>query len=182
MEDLQDYVVYANGKHLVQKFLECRINPDKHHWDVLVEWIGLDVAENSWEPASILPEEVPLLFKRWVASEPWAEALVSFVHNEGQEGERNDGFGIHPKVRSWESFIPFHIPVLNESEKKCFFICTYRSQTTSKSLVVEAEDTGSGVDEIRTISRNKMMFSLLFFLGLSITASLKPIRRRHHIA
>ncbi|KAL0592519.1 hypothetical protein ABG067_000083 [Albugo candida] len=102
LEDLQDYVVYANGKHLVQKFLECRINPDKHHWDVLVEWIGLDVAENSWEPASILPEEVPLLFKRWVASEPWAEALVSFVHNEGQEGERNDGFGIHPKSNNLE--------------------------------------------------------------------------------
>ncbi|CCI10398.1 unnamed protein product [Albugo candida] len=72
----------CNGGHLVQKFLECRINPDTHQWEVLVQWISLDVADNSWEPASILQEDVPKLFRRWVASEPKAEALRTFIHTE----------------------------------------------------------------------------------------------------
>lgn len=82
MQDLKAYVVFANDGHLVQKFLECRINPDTHQWEVLVQWISLDVADNSWEPASILQEDVPKLFRRWVASEPKAEALRTFIHTE----------------------------------------------------------------------------------------------------
>ena len=63
-QDLTDYVAYANGGHLVSRFLDCRINPDNHQLEVLVQWIGLDDTENSWEPASVLMEDVPTLLRK----------------------------------------------------------------------------------------------------------------------
>nr|CCA27447.1 AlNc14C536G12088 [Albugo laibachii Nc14] len=81
-QDLKDYVVYANGGNLVSQFLECPLNPDNHQWEVLVQWIGLDDTENSWEPASLLMEDVPTLLRKWVNTEPKAADMRSFLHIE----------------------------------------------------------------------------------------------------
>ena len=67
---------------MVQRFLDCKMNPDTHQWEVLVKWRGLDKAENSWEPARILLEDVPLLLARRVRTEAKAEEMRSFVLNE----------------------------------------------------------------------------------------------------
>ncbi|KAL0591610.1 hypothetical protein ABG067_001210 [Albugo candida] len=63
-EDLWEYATYANGGHMVQRFLDCKMKFDTHQWEVLVQWRGLDEAENSWEPARILLEDFPLLLAR----------------------------------------------------------------------------------------------------------------------
>ena len=76
-QDLTDYVAYANGGHLVSRFLDCRINPDNHQLEVLVQWIGLDDTENSWEPASVLLEDVPTW--EWVSTEFKATGMLSFI-------------------------------------------------------------------------------------------------------
>nr|CCA21015.1 AlNc14C109G6335 [Albugo laibachii Nc14] len=78
-QDLRDYATYANGGHLVQRFLDCRMNPDTHEWEVLVQWKGLDQAENSWEPARIRLEDVPRLLARWVRDELKVEGMRSYV-------------------------------------------------------------------------------------------------------
>lgn len=46
-----------------------------------------------------------------------------------QEGEINDGFGIHPKVRSRVSFISFHKIGTERILNNTLSICSYRSQT-----------------------------------------------------
>ena len=37
-------------------------------YEILVKWRGLQSVENSWEPASVLFEDVPVLFKRFCRS------------------------------------------------------------------------------------------------------------------
>ncbi|CCI49827.1 unnamed protein product [Albugo candida] len=81
-EDLWEYATYANGGHMVQRFLDCKMKFDTHQWEVLVQWRGLDEAENSWEPARILLEDFPLLLARWVRTDAKAEGMRSFVLNE----------------------------------------------------------------------------------------------------
>nr|CCA22183.1 AlNc14C147G7406 [Albugo laibachii Nc14] len=78
-EDLKDYVVCANGGHLVRSFLDCLLNPDTHQWEVLVQWIGSDDTENIWEPASILAEDVPNLLRKCVADDSKAVGMRSFI-------------------------------------------------------------------------------------------------------
>lgn len=78
-EDWKAYVVYANGGHLVRSFLDCLLNLDNHQWEVLVQWIRSDDTENSWEPASILVEDVPNLLWKWVADDPKAIGMRTFI-------------------------------------------------------------------------------------------------------
>ncbi|CCI45797.1 unnamed protein product [Albugo candida] len=78
-QGLTDYIVYANGGHLVSRFLECRLNSDTHQREVLVQWMGLDDSEDSWELASVLLEDVPTLLQKWVSTQPKATAMRSFI-------------------------------------------------------------------------------------------------------
>lgn len=43
-QDLRDCMGYANGGHLVQRFLECHLNSDAHQWETLVQWLGFYAA------------------------------------------------------------------------------------------------------------------------------------------
>ncbi|EGZ22213.1 hypothetical protein PHYSODRAFT_314006 [Phytophthora sojae] len=63
-QDLLDHVHYATGGHLVDKLLEVRHGPDDY--EIKVQWIGLDPLEASWEPATVILEDVPKL-DMWAA-------------------------------------------------------------------------------------------------------------------
>ncbi|KAE9206095.1 hypothetical protein PF005_g13139 [Phytophthora fragariae] len=65
-EDLVAQAMHADGGHLVSKLVKCRMQPETHTWEIQVEWIGLDPLEASWEPATIIYEDVPELVKRFV--------------------------------------------------------------------------------------------------------------------
>ncbi|KAE9025826.1 hypothetical protein PR002_g11067 [Phytophthora rubi] len=65
-EDLVAQAMHADGGHLVSKLVKCRMGPETHTWEIQVEWIGLDPLEASWEPATIIYEDVPELVKRFV--------------------------------------------------------------------------------------------------------------------
>ena len=69
-QDLKDYVVFAYGGHLVQKLLKCRISPDTHQREVLVQWIGLagNLQAFCWKES------------RCYSSDPKAEPLRPFIH------------------------------------------------------------------------------------------------------
>lgn len=67
-EDLVAHVLHGEGGHLVDKFLDCRKNSTSRQWEILVQWIGLDPEEASWEPASVMLEDVPTLVSTFVDS------------------------------------------------------------------------------------------------------------------
>ncbi|GMF50263.1 unnamed protein product [Phytophthora fragariaefolia] len=75
-EDLVAQAMHGDGGHLVAKVLECRLGQESHVWEILVEWIGLDPLEASWEPAAIMYEDVPQLVETFVKD----QAADSFAH------------------------------------------------------------------------------------------------------
>ncbi|POM81781.1 Hypothetical protein PHPALM_205 [Phytophthora palmivora] len=66
LKDLIAHAMRAEGGHLVSKLLKCRIGPATHAWEIQVEWVGLDPLEASWEPATVIYEDVPALVQRFV--------------------------------------------------------------------------------------------------------------------
>ncbi|OWZ08695.1 hypothetical protein PHMEG_00018717 [Phytophthora megakarya] len=62
-EGLIAHVLRGEGGHLVDKLLNCQII---QQWERLVQWIGLDPEEASWEPAPIIIEDVPQLVQKFV--------------------------------------------------------------------------------------------------------------------
>ena len=64
MSDLVEYAVAHQDFFLVESLLECR----KAHgqWEILVKWLGFDVAEATWEPLEVLLVDVPALVRRAV--------------------------------------------------------------------------------------------------------------------
>ena len=83
-QDLKDHIVFANGGHLVKQILDCRINRDTQTWEILVEWIGLDSAENSWKPATIMQEDVLVMLSKWVQGNPKGEAMWRAIEVKAQ--------------------------------------------------------------------------------------------------
>jgi hypothetical protein len=49
----------------VERIVDCRIGPNSHDWEVLIEWVGLGPAEASWEPARIIYEDIPKIVEKW---------------------------------------------------------------------------------------------------------------------
>jgi hypothetical protein len=64
-EDLVDQALHSQGGHMVERIVDCRIGPNSHDWEVLIEWVGLDPAEASWEPAKIIYEDIPKIVQKW---------------------------------------------------------------------------------------------------------------------
>lgn len=80
---LKDHIVFANGGHLVKRFLECRMNRATQTWEILVKWIGL-VADNSWKPAVMMHEHVPVLLSQWVKDNPGAKEMWRSIEGDAQ--------------------------------------------------------------------------------------------------
>ncbi|ETV82621.1 hypothetical protein H257_05201 [Aphanomyces astaci] len=53
--------MYHEGGREVTEDLELH-----HQHQVIVKWLGLD--ESSWEPAANLLDDIPVVFRKWVAA------------------------------------------------------------------------------------------------------------------
>ncbi|GMF40579.1 unnamed protein product [Phytophthora fragariaefolia] len=63
-QDLEAHALHAAGGHLVEQFLKVRLGASSRQWEILVEWVGLDPEEASWEPVAVMFQDVPELLKR----------------------------------------------------------------------------------------------------------------------
>ena len=62
-DDLKEHVAHGEGGFLVEDLVECRHRDGV--WEIQVKWFGLDEAENSWENAVGVYEDIlPVAFKR----------------------------------------------------------------------------------------------------------------------
>ncbi|KAH9115474.1 hypothetical protein LEN26_012978 [Aphanomyces euteiches] len=65
-EELLSHVAHNADGHVVDHLVDCRFNPKTAAFEVLVSWRGLQEIENSWEPATNLQEDIPVVLKRYV--------------------------------------------------------------------------------------------------------------------
>ncbi|ETV92806.1 hypothetical protein H310_13019 [Aphanomyces invadans] len=65
-EDLLRHVAYNADGHVVDDFLGCR-------------WRGLQIIENSWEPATNLLEDLPLAFKKYARANAQDATVVAMA-------------------------------------------------------------------------------------------------------
>ncbi|KAF0737767.1 hypothetical protein Ae201684P_004544 [Aphanomyces euteiches] len=63
---LLDHIAYVEVGYLVEDLRDCKFDRVDKTWKILVKWFGLAECENSWEPASILLEDVPRLVHQFV--------------------------------------------------------------------------------------------------------------------
>ena len=61
-DDLKDHVEHSDQGFLVEDIVECRHREGV--WEVEIKWFGLEAAENSWENAACIYEDMPVAFKR----------------------------------------------------------------------------------------------------------------------
>ncbi|RHY22068.1 hypothetical protein DYB32_009629 [Aphanomyces invadans] len=67
-EDLIEQVAFGDSGFHVEALEEIRDNAGR--FEVKVKWLGQDEAEASWEPATALYEDIPVIFRRWTKSNP----------------------------------------------------------------------------------------------------------------
>ncbi|ETO81712.1 hypothetical protein F444_04040 [Phytophthora nicotianae P1976] len=74
-EDLLRHVAHNSEGHVVDTFLSTRYNTNEKRHELLVHWRGLDTVEDSWEPATVLLQDVPVAVKAFVRSHQDDEAV-----------------------------------------------------------------------------------------------------------
>eukprot|EP00474_Spongospora_subterranea_P008141 CRZ08599.1 hypothetical protein [Spongospora subterranea] len=62
-QDLLQYVSSGIG-FVVDSFIKCRFHGDR--WELQVRWSGFEESDVSWEPASNMVEDVPVLVKQFI--------------------------------------------------------------------------------------------------------------------
>ncbi|TYZ67795.1 hypothetical protein PybrP1_012415 [[Pythium] brassicae (nom. inval.)] len=67
-EELLLHVAHNSEGHVERDLLGCRYNAEERRCEVLVSWCGLSEAEDSWEPAQVLKEDLLALLKAFVKS------------------------------------------------------------------------------------------------------------------
>ncbi|KAF4144468.1 Chromo (CHRromatin Organization MOdifier) domain [Phytophthora infestans] len=58
-EDLLQHIAHSSEGHIVESLLKARYNKNEKCHEIKVHWRGLDILEDSWEPAAVLFEDVP---------------------------------------------------------------------------------------------------------------------------
>ncbi|ETO66354.1 hypothetical protein F444_16481 [Phytophthora nicotianae P1976] len=74
-EDLHRHVAHNSEGHVVDTFLSTRYNTNEKRHELLVHWRGLDTVEDSWEPATVLLQDVPVAAKAFERSHQDDEAV-----------------------------------------------------------------------------------------------------------
>jgi len=64
-DEIKKQFAHDNESYQVNDFIDCRLNPESGHLELLVEWKGFTKDDNSWEPLKSLLEDVPELVKRY---------------------------------------------------------------------------------------------------------------------
>ena len=64
-EEIKDQFAYDSASYEVEQFKGCRVNPQTHQLELLVNWKGFTEDENSWEPLQNLWKDVPALVQNY---------------------------------------------------------------------------------------------------------------------
>ena len=82
-EEIKRHFAHDNESYQVEKFHACRLNPENHQLELLVEWRGFTEDDNSWEPLKKLYEDVPELvnFQKKLQNDKsaYAEEVEDFI-------------------------------------------------------------------------------------------------------
>ncbi|ETV63711.1 hypothetical protein H257_19357, partial [Aphanomyces astaci] len=76
-EDFEAQIAFGDGEFHVERLDEARCVDGQHQ--VLVKWLGLDDEESSWGPTANLLDDIPVVFRKWAASnkeDPVVAALI----------------------------------------------------------------------------------------------------------
>jgi hypothetical protein len=65
-EQIKDQFAYDSSSYEVSQFRDCRINPQTHEIEFLVDWKGFSQSENTWEPLQNLRTDVPALVAKYI--------------------------------------------------------------------------------------------------------------------
>ena len=68
LEEVKRQASHSEVHYAVQALEAIRFNESLVRWEVKVSWLGLEPAEASWEPAANILEDVPGLFRAFVAA------------------------------------------------------------------------------------------------------------------
>ncbi len=66
VEEVKCQSSHSESNHLVESLEEFRFNENLVRWEIEVKWLGLEGADNTWEPAMVMVEDVPKLVERMV--------------------------------------------------------------------------------------------------------------------
>ncbi|POM68501.1 Chromodomain containing hypothetical protein putative [Phytophthora palmivora] len=76
-EDLLRHVAHNSEGHVVDSLLAARYNAQEKRHELKVHWRGLAEAEDSWEPAAVLLQDVPVAVKAFVKAHRKDESSLS---------------------------------------------------------------------------------------------------------
>ncbi|RLO00618.1 hypothetical protein DYB28_012023 [Aphanomyces astaci] len=76
-EDLEAQIAFGDGGFHVERLDEARCVDGQHQ--VLVKWLGLDDEESSWEPATNLLDDIPVVFRKWAAANKEDPAVAALI-------------------------------------------------------------------------------------------------------
>ena len=65
--ELLAHVAHYDQGHVVKTFGDCRWNSQSEVYEVEVQWLSLDDAEKSWEPAVNLMTDLPVAFTKYIS-------------------------------------------------------------------------------------------------------------------
>ncbi|OWY93033.1 hypothetical protein PHMEG_00037716 [Phytophthora megakarya] len=65
-EDLLHHIAHNSEGHVVAEILDSRYSESEKRFELLVSWRGLSNADDSWEPATTLLEDIPVMVKHFV--------------------------------------------------------------------------------------------------------------------
>ncbi|POM78826.1 LOW QUALITY PROTEIN: Chromodomain containing hypothetical protein [Phytophthora palmivora] len=68
-EDLLRHIAHNSEGHVVAQLLDSRYNTANKRFKLLVNWRDLSEAEDSWDPAATLLEDVPVMVKNFVRAQ-----------------------------------------------------------------------------------------------------------------
>jgi hypothetical protein len=66
VEEVKRQASHSEVHHEAKSLEELRYNDSLVRWEILVHWLGLELAEASWNLVAILREDVPAIFHKFV--------------------------------------------------------------------------------------------------------------------
>lgn len=67
LEEVKKQACHSEVRMEVKSFTRLRYDAAKARWELEVHWLGMEPADATWEPATVMLEDVPVLFRNFVA-------------------------------------------------------------------------------------------------------------------
>ncbi|ETW03790.1 hypothetical protein H310_05156 [Aphanomyces invadans] len=76
-KDLVEQVAVGDSEFQVEALKEVRDNASR--FEVRVQWLGPDEAESSWQPATAMYDDAPVLFRMWAKANAKLQLMPRLV-------------------------------------------------------------------------------------------------------